>query len=556
MYARDSYFENTISKQMYNVAIYLRLSKEDEITGQSKGIKDEKTEKSESINNQKEYITKFVIEQNWNIIDYYIDDGYTGLNFNRPDFKRMICDIENRKVNLVITKDLSRLGRDYIDTGYYIERYFPQKNIRYIALNDGIDTCQNTSNNDMSPFKAVINDMYAKDISKKVRSVMDSKRFDGQFIGAFAPYGYKKDPNNKNNLIIDEDVAYIVLRIFNDFLSGNSLRGIARELNNEGVPCPTKYKELTSTYKCANIKRYLWNMETIKRIVTNPTYCGNMAQHRQEKINYKVDKFKKISRENWIVVENTHEPLISKEKFELAQRLISKKINHNIRDKAPHLLNGLVFCKDCGQKMTFRRNCSGKMIMLCMTYSKYGKTLCSTHTVNEAKAEKYVIDDLKKISKHILNDRFYEQFSEIKPSKNEDYIKNEIDKIQKRLDEIKNIIKSLYEDKVKKILAEDLFISMSSEYNSEKETLTKRYQDLLKENEDLKEDKENNYIDIIKNIANFDEIDRNILMILIEKIEITQDRKIEITYRFKNPYESIQTVDNIEQNKLSEGVTL
>jgi len=203
MYARCNYSGGLNDTETYSVGIYLRLSKEDEIAGQS-----------ESISNQRDFITSYVLEQGWDIYDFYIDDGYSGLNFDRPAFKRMISDIENKKINLVITKDLSRLGRDYIDTGNYIERYFPQRNVRYIALNDGIDTFASSANNDMSPFKSVINDMYAKDISKKVRAVLDTKRKKGQFIGAFAPYGYKKDPTNKNNIIIDEVAASVVRRIY------------------------------------------------------------------------------------------------------------------------------------------------------------------------------------------------------------------------------------------------------------------------------------------------------------------------------------------------------
>jgi DNA invertase Pin-like site-specific DNA recombinase len=215
MYAlMDSYRQNTYN-QTYNVGIYLRLSREDDTINQS-----------ESILNQKEYLTRYVLDQEWNLIDIYIDDGFTGTNFDRPDFKRMIKDVESKRINLVITKDLSRLGRDYIDTGYYLERFFPKANVRYIALNDGIDTFQTNSNNDMSPFKSVINDMYAKDISKKVRTTMISKQQNGEFIGAFAPYGYLKSKENKNKLIIDDEASKIVKRIFEMYVQGSGYMGI------------------------------------------------------------------------------------------------------------------------------------------------------------------------------------------------------------------------------------------------------------------------------------------------------------------------------------------
>lgn len=195
MYALEDNHQKRDTK-IYNTAIYVRLSREDE-----------RSTESESIANQKDYLMGYVLEQGWNLVDIFVDDGYSGTNFNRPDFNRLIKAIESKKVNLVITKDMSRLGRDYIDTGYYIERYFPEHSVRYIALNDGIDTFANTSNNDMSPFKSVMNDMYAKDISKKVRTTADLKRKNGEFIGSFAPYGYRKDPNNKNKLLVDQAVA-------------------------------------------------------------------------------------------------------------------------------------------------------------------------------------------------------------------------------------------------------------------------------------------------------------------------------------------------------------
>jgi len=512
---------------IYSVAIYLRLSREDEINGQS-----------ESIGNQQDFIMSYVIDKGWNVYNIYADDGYSGLNYDRPAFKQMIEDIELKKVNLVITKDLSRLGRDYIDTGYYLERYFPQKNVRYIALNDGIDTGQNTANNDMSPFKAVINDMYAKDISKKVKSTFNTKRANGQFIGAFAPYGYKKDPKNKNNFIIDEDVAYIVKRIFNSYLQGDSMCNIVKKLNIEQVPCPAKYKGETSTYKNANIKRYIWGHETIKRILTNPSYMGNMAQKRQEKINYKVNKFRKIAPNDWIIKENTHEPIISKKDFQMVQELIKKRIIHYAQpEKSQHLLNGLLFCQDCGAKMTYRRNKTKKMNILCMSYSKYGLSVCTNHLLNEELVNKYVLSELKKISKYVLSNKYYTQFKDIDfdVPNNDDYTEKECKRITHKLDEVKATIKTLYTDKIKGLIDEEMFLQVSKEYNEEKEKLSKRYMELEEEKSKPEQEKVD-YPQIIKQIANFDIIEKTILVKLIKRIEISSDKKIYIIYNFKNPF--------------------
>lgn len=515
-------FDSYRDDKVYNAGIYLRLSKEDETAGQS-----------ESIENQKKIVTSYILEHNWNIIEVYADDGFSGLNFNRPAFKKMIEDIENKKINLVITKDLSRLGRDYIDTGYYLERYFPTKNVRYIAISDGIDTYQNNGNNDISPFKSVINDMYAKDISKKIRAVMDTKRMNGEFIGAFAPYGYIKNPENRNSFIIDEQASRVVKRIFEMYVAGNSMGRIARILNDENIPCPSKYKLSNSTYKNAMIKRYKWCQETIKRILTNPTYMGNMTQHRQEKISYKVDRFKKIPQSDWVSVVDTHEAIISKETFQTVQILIKRKTVRYSRGKESfHLLNGLVFCKDCGAKMTYRRNSSGKMVMNCMTYSKFGPSECCSHNISEKDLDEYVINDLKRISKQSLDEDFYNSISELKTQEqNNSEVK--IKNIENRFAEIRNITKNLYEDKINGIISEDDFLNMTREYGEEKIQLGKRLEEIKTEKND---DTQNfNYYKLLKDIANFNVINKAILSKLIDKIEIGKDREIFIYYQFQKP---------------------
>jgi len=511
---------------IYNTALYLRLSKEDELSGQS-----------ESIQNQRDFLTKYVLENDWNIVDVYIDDGFSGLNFDRPDFKRMISDIEDGKINLVITKDLSRLGRDYIDTGYYLERYFPTKQVRYIALNDGIDTMANSGHNDISPFKAVINDMYAKDISKKIRSSFDTKRQKGEFIGAFAPYGYIKDPANKNAFLVDKEAGEVVKRIFNLYIGGESITGIARRFNDEGLPCPAKHKRNTTTYKNAMLKRYWWTHETIKRILTNPSYIGNMAQRRQEKINYKVEKYRKIPPSEWIVAEDTHEPLIDKADFDFVQELIAKKVvKYSQPECVEHLLNGLLLCQCCGAKMTYRRNSSKArdMMVLCSTYAKHGPTYCSRRSMKEAEIEKYVLNHLRETAKIALSKDFCDKFDDLKSDKGED----SKDRIIKRLAEIKNTIKLLYTDKLKGIIDEDLFVEMSGQYSGEKERLAKR----LAEIEAIADKSTtHDYKSLIQKIINFEVVDRTILVKLIDKIEITKDKELVIYYNFPSPLKTPQT---------------
>ncbi len=387
----------------------------------------------------------------------------------------------------------------------------------------------------MSPFKAVINDMYAKDVSKKIKSVFNTKRANGQFIGAFPPYGYQKDPKDNNKFIVDDEVGHIIKRIFNSYIAGESMCGIVKVLNNELVPCPTKYKGTNSTYKNAMIKRYLWTQETVKRILTNPVYMGDMAQHRQEKINYKLDKFRKIPPKDWIIAKDTHEPIVSQQDFELVQELIKKRIVHYARpEQAAHLLNGLLFCKDCGAKMTYRRNKAKKMNVLCMTYSKFGNKQCSNHLMSERAVESYVVDELKKIAAHTFGENFYNQFQDILPDKDNSREK-EAELTNRKLTEVKNVIKQLYVDKLRGVIDEDMFLYMSGQYNEEKTRLNKRLAALS----DAKERPTNevNYIEVIKKLVNFDIVDRTILTKLINRIEISADKQIFITYNFKNPYE-------------------
>ncbi len=270
-------------------ALYLRLSRDE--AG---------TTISESIQNQQDFLMRYAAENGLCVISVFADDGYSGTSFDRPQFKEMIDAIERKEIDTVVTKDLSRLGRDYIQTGYYLEQYFPLHNVRYIAVNDGIDTMFGGAGNDMSPFRAVFNDMYAKDISQKVRTALLTKKQKGQFIGRSAPYGYIK---HENKLFIDKNTAPVVKHIFTWYLSGKTPKAIAEILTNEGVlaPCGKAFVP--------------WNDVTIRRILSNPTYAGHLTQNRCRKINYKVNKKVMLPKECWITVYNTHEAIIEQEIF-------------------------------------------------------------------------------------------------------------------------------------------------------------------------------------------------------------------------------------------------
>lgn len=523
----DNYYENQLDRKIYNVALYLRLSREDEGTMQS-----------ESINNQRDYLTKYVLHKNWNLVDVYIDDGYTGTNFNRPDFKRMISDIESKRINLVITKDLSRLGRDYIETGYYIEKYFPERNVRYIALNDSIDTFSNSSNNDMSPFKSVINDLYAKDISKKVRTAFRTKVERGEFIGAHAPYGYKKDPNNKSVFIIDEETEPIVKRIFDMYVSGNGYIGIAKTLNREEIKSPAQHKkEICPNYNHSRAKYGLWTGETIRNILANQVYIGNMVQHKTEKINYKTKKFKNIDSDLQVIVENTHKPIIEIDTFNLVRQILeAKPIYRQEKNDKSHLLSGILYCGLCGHKMTFNKNSKGTSYVICSKYKRFSG--CQRNGINEKKLDDEIISRLKVMAKRVLNKSKIIDSVEIKSDKSQiDTLTRQKDTINKRLLEIQKVLKGLYEDKIKGVLSQEDFINFMNEFNKEKEQLSLKLIVLEKdEQKNEKMQESSNITEIINGILDFDIIPKKMLIQLIERIEIRENGKIDIKFKFKNPY--------------------
>lgn len=255
--------------------------------------------------------------------DTYIDDGWSGTSFDRPAFRRMIRDIEDKKVNMAITKDLSRLGRDYIMTGHYMERFFPENRVRYISLLDGIDTGVDSTANDITPFRAIMNDMYAKDISKKIKSVKHDQRRKGQFIGGKPVFGYQMHPTEKNRIVVDEKAAPVVRRIFAMALEGVSCRQIAVRLNEEHVPPPSVYAGLKQTRQ--GVYAGLWSSERVSEMLQNETYIGNMVQGRSAKISYKTKKCQYRERKDWIVVERTHEPLIDRETFDKVQMLVASR---------------------------------------------------------------------------------------------------------------------------------------------------------------------------------------------------------------------------------------
>ena len=515
-----------ISKPMdYHAALYIRLSKEDENEGPS-----------ESVTNQKSLLDEFVKNNRLSVYDVYIDDGYSGTNFDRPDFQRMIGDIEAGKVNMVITKDLSRLGRDYIMTGHYMERYFPEKRVRYISLLDGIDTGVESTANDITPFRAIMNDMYAKDISRKIKSVKRDKQRKGQFIGGKPVYGYRMHPTEKNKIVVDEEAAVVVRRIFAMALDGISCRKIAAKLNEEGVPTPAAYAGLT----VPNPGPYtgLWSSERISEMLQNETYIGNMVQGRTIKISYKSRKYLKQDRENWVVVEGTHEPLVDNETFQKVRMLVNSR-RHTRSRTYDFLLKGLIFCHECGYPLAVlnRKNAAGEDVLyfVCRTYQRFTKAgVCTCHSIKEKTVTDAIIAKVREVCEVCLNPRELLPMAQeaVEQAQKENAPENEMQAIQNKIDSLTANLDKMYMDRLSGLLAETDFERIYQRVKMERAVL----EDKLKELEAQKEcpvSTEDRARALVQKFMDSAFTSRELLVSLIQRVELTEEKQIIIKFRFR-----------------------
>jgi len=392
-------------KQQYKVGAYCRLSRDDENIGESA-----------SITSQKEIIRQFCKQNGMEITAYYQDDGFSGTNFQRPDFQRMIEDVENGEINCIITKDLSRLGRDYIMTGYYTEVYFPEKNVRYIAIGDGFDTLKgNSSSNDIAPFRNLLNDLYAKDISKKVRSSLHAKALNGEYGAAYAPIGYKKDPEIKNHLIIDEETAWVVKLIFEMYCEGKGCRQIRNYLQENKILSPSALLHVRGeryygkqNFDTDEDAKYRWSTDMVLRVLNNEVYIGNSVHYRNRKPNLK-SKTKRQPKDSCMIIPNTHEPLIDKETWEKAKRKLACHVDGT--KKHENIFVGIAKCADCGKSMSFGcKYYNGTQVqrvirsLTCYTYTKYGREKCTCHHTDYDNLCKLVLQRINNVIKMVRLD--------------------------------------------------------------------------------------------------------------------------------------------------------
>lgn len=515
----------------YKVAVYCRISRED-------GDKIE----SESLGNQRDLITSFVKKhKDMRIIDYYNDDNFSGTNFNRPDFKRMYKDIEDGKINCVIVKDLSRFGRDYIDVGNYIQRIFPKYNVRFIAINDNVDSA--IKQYDMiTPIKNIFNEQYARDISNKIISTFRSKQESGQFMGAFTSYGYKKDPNNKYKLIIDEYPASIVRRIFKLFCEGHGKISIATILNNEKVLCPSEYKKsigekYTNSHKMDGTN--YWTYSTINNILKKEIYIGNMVQHKSDcsKFNYGSVQ---VAEDEWIRVENTHEAIIDKNTWDIAQGLLKRRTRHLPFEQNVSIFAGFFACGDCGRAMA-KTKWGNEVRYVCGTYKKYSK-ICTSHSISEKNLKKIVLYDINSILSKINKIREYVNEEKNKKANIsvENQNINDITNIEAQLNKIKHLKKSVYEDYKLGILSREEFIDYKADYDKQERNISKLI-NAIKNNNQCQEEAilESAFIKQLGEKSEIVELDRTVLETFYEKIYIYDDKHLKFKYKFSEIIEAI-----------------
>lgn len=515
----------------FNVGIYIRLSQED---------KDKKYESdSESVINQKELLRNYVKSNNFNLVKEYVDDGFSGTDFERPGFQRMLEDINNKKINCVIVKDLSRLGRDHVMTGYYIETFFPENNIRFISILESFDSFKNQASNDSSTFIIACNDYYSKQNSIKIRNVLNEKRKNGKFVGSLPCYGYMRDPEDKGHLIPNPETAPIVKKIFKWRADGIGPTEIANRLNKAHVVTPSGYKK--TNYSSRLIDRDNWNISTVKKILINRVYTGDLVQHTQTKVSYKSKKKIAVDEKFWIIVNNTHEALVDKDTFEYVNNLRKRNTrNYGVKTgREKRLLEGKLFCKECSNRLTvlYRRNLDYWSVN-CNRYSRDPvRGRCYSHFYPYNYLEEQVLEQINKsVSKLIKELDLKELNNEVVKSFHKET--NNIDKTIKNLEvekeKITKRINTLYDDRCDGVISAEVY----KELAKESETKLKEINDLI-DNEKIKKYKIKKRVDVlpdytkkIKKLLDLNKPKKELIDTLVDKIVIDKDRNITIYFKY------------------------
>lgn len=510
----------------YKAGIYIRLSEADE----GKSYESE----SESVLNQRNILMNFIKEKGFILVDEYVDDGYSGTTFDRPGFQRLIEDIKAKRINLVIVKDLSRLGRDHILTGYYVETFFPENGIRFISMLEGYDNAINQASNDSATWLFACNDYYSKQNSIKIRNVLNDKRRNGKFIGSAPSYGYLRDPNDKGHLIPDPEYAWVVKKIFDMAYNGVGLSEITTYLNDNNIKTPSSLKRKNSNSKA----KYnpMWTISSVKKILKNQMYVGDMVQSVQTKVSYKSKKKKSLPKSNWDIGKNTHEPLVDRFIFESVQNNIKRTTKTTITKREKRLFENLLYCKECGNTLTisYRKN-HDYWTINCNRYSRDPKRrMCEPHFSPYEKLEEALLEVIRNTCKKYLNKLDVSEISKSINKKDDSKVNNNINDLRKQEKALISKLDMLYQDKFNGIVSEEMYLRISRETENSLVRIREKIQSLQDEKNDKKINKNElkNYEDKIRELIDIDNPSRELIGALIDKIIIDKDRNIEIIYKF------------------------
>ncbi len=538
-------------------ALYCRLSCDDDLQGDSN-----------SIRNQKMLLKQYADEHKLRNVRFYVDDGYSGSNFDRPDFQRMIRDIDEGKVSTVIVKDMSRFGRDHILVGYYTKYYFAEADVRFIAVYDQVDS-ETNPDDDITPFKNILNEMYAKDCSKKIKAVMKAKGNAGKHLATHPPLGYKKDPNDKEKWVIDERGAKTVREIFSLCMNGYGPTQIARILTERKIDTPVVYFHKHGLPTPAKLREdsEIWDQKSVARILENVEYTGCTVNFKTYKKSYKSKKRIKLPQEDWLIFENTQEVIIDRQTFDSVQKIRQCKRRPS-RMGEMSSLSGMVYCADCGKRMYLCRCTTMKQAEYfnCSTYRKKKKNLCTSHQITVKAVETLLLDDLKRTLRFAQSQkeeflRMLEENSEVKTKQEIKENLRELSAAEERIKALDKIIQSLYEDKVAGKLSEERYLKLSDTYETEQAELTGKAQTLKAEIEKDKKEKDHilDFLCLVEKYSSIEELTPEIIRSFVDKIIVHEKRKenghyrqeVEIVYNFIGAVEFPDFLDDNEYEGLS-----
>ena len=507
-------------------AIYCRLSRDDELAGESN-----------SISNQKSIISKFCRDNGLKNLQYFVDDGYSGTNFNRPAWTELLDKIENGEVGTLVVKDMSRLGRDYLKVGFYTEVLFVEKGVRFIAINNGIDS-QNQQDSDFTPFLNIINEWYAKDTSKKIRAVVKAKGESGEYLCTNPPYGYLKDPNNKKRWIVDEEAAKVVEDIFSLCVAGNGPSQIARILKNQQIDTPTiHYQKIGKPIKNSlPMNDYDWDQKTVSEILERPEYLGQTVNFKTHKQSYKVKKTVDNPKEQWRIFPNTHEPIVDVETFNRVQELRKNK-RRPTRTGKTNMFSGIVRCADCKAKMYYctTNNFEKRQDhFVCSTSRTKGKEVCETHFIRAVILEQGVLHHIRTVMWLVANyeEKFRAALGAMQKSEMRKALaskKKQVSQIERRIDELDRLFKKVYEDYANQRLSEARYEMLSSDYEAEQAELKEKLSVLTDEIEQQEEQAENidKFIAKVKKYMEMTELTPAILNDLVKAVYVHKPKKVD-----------------------------